>query len=442
MASICNVCCEPHNKSTRQNVKCEYGDCGFEACKACVRQYLLSTAKEPHCMNCKKAWGQEFLVRKLNRSFITSDYKVHRAQFLCEREISKLPETMAVAEQTRKAEFHEAKAKKLKEELDELKDKMNTLKNDIYRSESRAQFLRKGKLVEEKREFIMPCQSGGCRGFLSTAYKCGLCSHHTCPKCFDVIGPQKDVPHECKAENVQSAEMIRKDTKPCPSCGTRIFKIDGCDQMWCSNCHKAWSWKTGRIDTGVIHNPHYYEFQRNGGGGAPARAPGDQICGGLCHYVVFRQQIAKRITVPALANELSSLHRLLAHQTHVELNWLRREINRGGDNVELRVNYILGRMEKDALSSKVYKKDVSRRKDLEMVQVYEILNDTGVELFATLINSELERGDEYDALAVEQLDNYHNLREYCNEQFEKISKTYSRTVPNITRIWTINRVKV
>jgi hypothetical protein len=441
MASICNICCEPHNRSTRQNVKCEYGDCGFEACKACVRQYLLSTAKEPHCMNCNKSWGQEFLVRVLNRSFVTSDYKVHRAHLLCEREISKMPETMASAERFRKVEKHEEAVKQLREQIELLKKEMAELKGKANEHVRHIDFLHRGGKKQEKRQFIMPCQSDGCRGFLSTAYKCGLCNLHTCPKCLEVVGYQKDDTHECNAESVQSAEMIRKDTKPCPSCGTRIFKIDGCDQMWCSNCHNAWSWRTGKIDTGVVHNPHYYEFQRNGGGAA-ARVPGDQICGGLCHYSVFRTDIVRRVTNSALIEELSNLHRLLAHQTHVELNWLRRGINQAGDNTRLRVQYIIGAMEKDALSKAVYRKDVSRRKDLEMVQVYEILNDTGVELFAALKNSDLSKGADYDQLVVEQLHNYHHLREYCNTQFEKISKIYSRTVPRITEEWKMERVKM
>ena len=50
---------------------------------------------------------------KLNRSFITNDYKKHRSSLLVEREISKLPETMQLAEQHKKAELEDEEAKKL-----------------------------------------------------------------------------------------------------------------------------------------------------------------------------------------------------------------------------------------------------------------------------------------------------------------------------------------
>ena len=94
----CNICCEKFNKSLNAKITCI---CGFDACKTCVRTYLLSTTKDPHCMDCKTQWSAKFLVDNLNRSYIDGDYKKHRKILLVDREISKTPELMNLVERTK-----------------------------------------------------------------------------------------------------------------------------------------------------------------------------------------------------------------------------------------------------------------------------------------------------------------------------------------------------
>jgi hypothetical protein len=134
-----------------------------------------------------------------------------------------------------------------------------------------------------RREFIMKCSDETCRGFLSSAYKCGTCEKWTCSQCLVGIGPDKDATHVCNPDTLATAKTIKAETRPCPKCATRIFKIDGCDQMWCvmDGCNTAFSWQSGTVIVGTIHNPHYYEWLRRQGGGAPAREVGDIPCGGL-----------------------------------------------------------------------------------------------------------------------------------------------------------------
>ena len=51
--------------------------------------------------------------------------------------------------------------------------------------------------------------------------------------------------------------------------------------MWCTQCHIPFSWKSGLRVNGVVHNPHFYQWQRDGVGAAPIQTPGAQTCGGL-----------------------------------------------------------------------------------------------------------------------------------------------------------------
>lgn len=43
--------------------------------------------------------------------------------------------------------------------------------------------------------------------------------------------------------------------------------LKNCRQMWCTQCHTSFDWKTGDVVIGNIHNPHFLEWQRKGGGG-------------------------------------------------------------------------------------------------------------------------------------------------------------------------------
>ena len=117
-----------------------------------------------------------------------------------------------------------------------------------------------------RKRFVRACSANECRGFLSTAWKCGLCQCWTCPTCHEFIGPEKTDAdghlQACRPENVETARMLDRDSRPCPKCASLIFKISGCDQMFCTQCATAFNWKTGRTQDGAVHNPHYFEFMR------------------------------------------------------------------------------------------------------------------------------------------------------------------------------------
>ena len=438
MAATCNVCCETYTKSSRAQVKCFFGDCNFEACKSCVRKYLLSTIKEPHCMNCKRAWNQDFITMNLNRSFVSKEYKQARMDVLVDMEMSKMPQTMEAAQREKKIMNKRKELRDIDNEIDRLNLQIRELAGakGIIRVDIHDLHNNSENNASEKKKFIMPCPGNDCRGFLNTQYKCEMCNMHTCPKCLVLIGPDKSIEHICNEDMVKSAELIKKETKPCPACGTRISKISGCNQMWCTNCHVAFSWNTGAIDNGPVHNPHFYEFQKTtADGGVAPRNPGDIVCGGMCHYITLRSVLRNSCSkTPYDVNNLFSgfytLHRIGLHISEVSLPYYRQQARDIDYNEDLRVQYILQNKTKEELRTIVYKRDYDRQKNKEILYILELVGVTLIEMFMQIVNSS-KKGEEFIAELEQCHINFMNLVLYANEQLESISISYNRSVPMI-----------
>jgi inorganic pyrophosphatase len=155
---------------------------------------------------------------------------------------------------------------------------------------------REEELEKNKKENLFrqrgPCPAANCRGFIEENWTCKLCDTHICRTCMMTIStPDLDdasndgasasasagagTDHVCKQEDVESAQKIREDSRNCPSCRVRIFKISGCNQMWCTNCHTFFSWDTLKIINGKnIHNPHFIEYTTSAGAACAANGTG------------------------------------------------------------------------------------------------------------------------------------------------------------------------
>ncbi len=87
-----------------------------------------------------------------------------------------------------------------------------------------------------------------------------------CSQCGEPVILDKRGEHQCKKENIESIQELRKDCKQCPQCTIWISKIDGCNQMFCTECITPFDWTTGKvIKRTFFHNPHYNEYLDQGG---------------------------------------------------------------------------------------------------------------------------------------------------------------------------------
>jgi hypothetical protein len=242
-----------------------------------------------------------------------------------------------------------------------------------------------GQGSAEKKEFIMQCQFEGCKGFLSTGYKCELCERKTCAKCLEIVEEE----HECKEESIASAEMIKKDTKPCPKCSIRVYKIDGCNQMWCVQCNTPWDWVTGKIVNGTIHNPHYYQFLQKQNAGVMPRNPGDVVCGGLPEIWAMNQLLHRLDSTYLPVVRFIQINVFGIHRIIVDVRFRlidERQQNRFETQLtDSRIRYMLNRTTEEEFRTEIYNINAKRDKVQANIRLLELIETVGTDLFQNYI---------------------------------------------------------
>ena len=244
----CFICCE--SKSSEKFFKCDNKDCDFDACIECNKKYLLTSIQDEHCMNCKNVINYESFLKQFGKNWVFGKYKTHKEAVLIDIEKQRFKDDLvkiSIANEQQKIEL-------------EIQEEYRRYRESIRHLEIRRAELRQPK---NRTKYIsnFQCPSSDCNGFLNKDFVCGLCTKKTCKNCYIQISEGDE--HECNEEQIETFRKIKEESKTCPSCGEFISKISGCDQMFCVKCGTAFSWKTGQIEKGVVHNPHAHAFFQN-----------------------------------------------------------------------------------------------------------------------------------------------------------------------------------
>ena len=428
----CNICVENFNKNKHSKVICPY--CQFTSCRSCCEHYILEQ-RVAKCMNneCDKQWTRKFLMEAFPKSFVNDKWKKVKEQVCFEREKALLPATQSIVEDILEQE-------KLKKEIERLDTLINSLMSNRHKLGTRLKLLSLGSVqkTQESRHFVRACPQEDCRGFLSTQWKCGICEKTTCSKCHIIKGSEE---HTCNPDDVETANLLNKDTKPCPKCATGIFKIEGCDQMWCTQCHTAFSWKTGRIET-KIHNPHFYEWQRRTNGGVAPRVAGDLVCGRDIDMTTARNIWYKILpyisngtsklptTVHLLNRKIGRTCETILHLSAVQLG--RYRVDNVENNENLRVQYLMNRLSEDDFKTKIQRVNKSHEKKQEVGQVLHMFIQTITDIMyrvddyiTSLAYEEVVCSDNVMVHVWKMLSEADAIRDYSNECFKEIANTFS-----------------
>ena len=386
--NMCSLC---------MNRNCTYtcDKCNLKNCEQCLKLCLL--VNNTNCVRCDETKiTLEFIQQKLTMVYYNKFFKPKNRR-------QNKPEMLEVRKKT-----IETIRKKLS-----VNEEIYSLCYDLYKTKEGFNFNENRNTVtstKEEKKFIKKCPDSVCRGFLSSAWKCGICNEFFCPDCHVKKNSRIDEEHICDESEKATVALLKTDSKPCPGCNSMIHRYTGCSQVWSPCCKIAFDWNTGKIvgKGERIHSPEYYDYMRRVNNGIVPREVDDNPCGGIVNHWEMR-------TLFQFNRELQRYHQLMEHVNNFIIPELPRTIGDFERN-DLGVSYLISDI--DEIKWKIIlKKRI--KKDEKNNHIFHILN-----MFVNVIN-DFFRNLLTDRNFELYFENANQLITYTNEQISKINRRYS-----------------
>ena len=200
--------------------------------------------------------------------------------------------------------------------------------------------------------------------------------------------------------------------------------VRNCDQMWCTQCHTAFSWRTGSIQNN-IHNPHYYEWLRRTNGGEAPRNPGDIPCGRELNHNLF-DIISRTIRTkfrdhPHTKRCISRCDDIIRRTLHLHYAERPQPANYERANETLRVKYLMKEISEEEMKDQLQRDDKRHNKLQELADIYQVVCNTVRDIMYRF----LDQLQTQDTFSMDILDEINPLVKYANECLADVSHTYS-----------------
>jgi len=276
----CIICCEMVDKL----VKCEY--CNNTCCNDCFQQHLLMSGIKPKCMHCAANLLFEHIIKMSDPEWYTKVYRLKLQEIFFIEEKKLIPESIDPMRAYLDAQAYARIPMTIRVPVfhpwdmiggcmigDEYEDQLDELSLTAMNANRCVEEYGKGwvgfnfetnqfddhttKKLNAYDESIFPCPMSMCLGLVREGF-CNICNKNVCSDCRE----PKSSTHKCNTDIIKSIRALTKSGRNCPKCYIPISKIDGCDQMFCTECKTTFSWNSGRIvnDNEFHHNPHYLDW--------------------------------------------------------------------------------------------------------------------------------------------------------------------------------------
>ena len=163
--------------------------------------------------------------------------------------------------------------------------------------------------------------------------------------------------------------------------------VRNCDQMYCIQCHTAFSWKTLQIETGTIHNPHYFEWMRQQNNGQVPRNPLDIPCGREINarFASSLYNILDKLDVTHLYT--TPIYDICLRITHIrEVDKLKYYINPQNTNLDLRIEYMMNNMDQQKFKMELQRREKKNEKKTEIYNIIDMFVNCITDIFYNFDN--------------------------------------------------------
>ena len=127
-----------------------------------------------------------------------------------------------------------------------------------------------------------------------------------------------------------------------------------CNQMWCTHCHCAFDWMSGKVETGTIDNPHYFEWRRKMGFTSERGEPIEGIPNPV-RYMNHLIVVLKRSCEHSY-NVLVSLFRILLHLHDMIQDIENHTVDPIKMNLDLRLRWVFGMIDDKKWGNTLFKR--------------------------------------------------------------------------------------
>lgn len=424
-------------------------------------------------MSCKVEFDRVSLFQRLGSSFMKTQYKEIRESILYETEKSYFPATQLIVEQQLEIEKVIEEKSNLDRKYAQIrKDRMLPLKDlrtstemmkvcdalDKYLSlvanveiideqleqereilTLKIQHMQYGDAKPATKTYVLACTSQNCKGMLSNEsknqfghYVCAICTNTTCRDCKMQIAGADD--HECNPDILKSVRLMESSSKPCPSCNVHIYKISGCDAMFCTSCHASFSWRTLKLTNGEVHNPHQAEWLRMNRN--RPRETRDIQCGrelsvavgaDLADYlsVALTKSNSFQNADTELIDYLFEAVRVGVHHANVTIPNLSRNRYGHHTNQTLRIRLLKGTINEITFKHEIQRMDKANSRRQDYLQVVMTYRDSLTDIIWPFYVAGLSKTEqEWRSM----IDEVKALEQYVNQCFERISNVFGSKV--------------